>query len=254
MACQRCWKPSASPRCSSGARLATAAVRFGSAIPCPTVRSASAGTRRSQLRVTARSASPMALQVRPSCRAPSGPSPIADRGHETDLHDHQKETHGQEHDGDGALGQPEAAIGEQRERRLEAAEGADGEETDEGQRPEPGEGRRRRGAAAGARPPGPRRRRRFGKAADGDHGVDEGDGSGHHERQVRSAERRQPTDGRPDDEADPERRAQHAEKTRAVGLRGDVGDRALGHGHAGPGHPVDDPAGEQHPERHRRRR
>ena len=42
---------------------------------------------------------------------------------------------------------------------------------------------------------------------------------------------------------------EHAEEARAVGLRGDVGDRALGHGHAGPGHPVDDPAGEQHPER-----
>ena len=79
--------------------------------------------------------------------------------------------------------------------------------------------------------------------------VDEGDGSGHHERQVRPAERRQPADGRPDDEADAERRAQHAEKTRAVRRRGDVRDRALGHGHAGPGHPVDDPAGEQHPQR-----
>ena len=72
---------------------------------------------------------------------------------------------------------------------------------------------------------------------------------GQEERHVRPAERRQPSDGRAEHEPDAEGRAEQAEQAGPLGRGRQVGDRALGDRHAGPGGAVDDPAEEQQPQR-----
>ncbi len=107
-------------------------------------------------------------------------------------------------------------------------------------------GRRRRGGRGGAR---------LGEADDGRDGVGCGDRGGHVERGAPPAQpRRQATDGRPDGEADAERRAEQAhEAGPLLGWR-EVGDRGLGHGGAGARRAVEQPGEVEDPRGRRDRR
>ena len=58
-----------------------------------------------------------------------------------------------------------------------------------------------------------------------------------------------PPSAGPSDEADAERGREQSEQAGPLARAGDVGDRALRHGHAGAGRAVDDAADEQHPQR-----
>ena len=97
-----------------------------------------------------------------------------------------------------------------------------------------------RGRARG--PVGGRARMGLGQAAQRDERVDRGDGGGDEERDVRAAERGDGADGRPEDEPDAEGGAEQPEQAGPVLGRRHVGDRRLGHRHAGPRGAVDEPA------------
>jgi hypothetical protein len=69
------------------------------------------------------------------------------------------------------------------------------------------------------------------------------------EGHVRPAEGSKTANCRAEDEADAERRAEHAEQSGSLLLWRDVGDRGLGHEQAAARCPIHDPAEEQHPQR-----